>query len=104
MPVLKKITAVEFNVQMPVEVKATKESKNCNPSVQVLDGMRTEVSDQYGVLVKRGAYESIIFVPNALLGELRWNRILNPKRNKSIENYNQTDVSTGVVFMINSIQ
>jgi hypothetical protein len=90
MPNLRKITADEFNVHIVAE------TKKC-PAVQVLDGVKTQISDTFNVLVRRGMYKHIVFIPDALLGEVRWNRAFKGKA------YNQIAVDTGVVFMFNPL-
>lgn len=83
---LRKITAEEFNV-------STKMKSPCTPPIQLLDGTKTQVSDNLGVLIPRGMYKNLVFIPNAWLGEIRWNRIFKN------QTYDQAVVDTGVVFM-----
>lgn len=90
MPLLNKINAETFNTR---EVKKT---KNCLPVIQVLDGNKVEVSDDLDILVQRGEYKHIVFVPDAMLGEIRWTRVFNKTGKKQ---YNQIATKTGVLFL-----
>jgi hypothetical protein len=92
MPTLTKIDANTFNVVTKV--------KNCNPAVVVLDGRKVRISNDYGTLVERGRYKDMVFVPDALLGEVRWTRVFN-RRGKT--QYDQVTVDSGVIFLFNPI-
>lgn len=90
MPALTKISADVFNTR---EIKTT---KNCLPVIHVLNGDKVEVSDDLGILVARGQYKHIVFVPDAMLGEIRWTRVFNKTGKKQ---YNQIATKTGVLFL-----
>lgn len=91
MPALKKITEHEYN--MRAEVKPTIKT-NCNPSILLLNGAKVQITDAYGsVTVKRGDYKDVVFIPNELLGEVRWNRVFKTKWNRQIT------MPNGVMFL-----
>lgn len=96
MPDVRKVTAEEFNTK---EQRAMG-TKNCNPSVQVFDGMKVQISDEFGVKVRRGQYKTVIFVPNALLGEIRWNQVFRMRTNR----WAQVVTNDGVAFLFGRVQ
>lgn len=94
MPKLTKLDEVTFNTH-----ELREKARNCNPVTHVLDGMKTQVSDDLGIVVARGAYKYIVFVPDAMLGEVRWNRVFT----RYGKDYDIATVRNGVIFMIEPI-
>ena len=92
MPALRKIDKQTYDAT----IEAEKRTKTCEPVIEVIDGNVFEVkTDMDGTVIKYGKYRWIVLVPDALLGELRWNRIFNRFKEQL---YDQAIYNAGVAF------